>query len=166
MPAFQKKNPLDFKTQYGLGFDPQDDEIVVDFFCGGGGAGTGLEMGLGRPVTIAKNHSPATIRRAPAVISRCRDDIVSPYLVHRRPDHKKQKQAPTKDHWTQVEERYLTRAFKEAREAADCYKGWKEEEMPGFHEVRHVSLWHGFHRPVAPSYLSLPTSKPAQVPSS
>ncbi|MBV4540118.1 hypothetical protein [Pseudomonas vlassakiae] len=23
---------------------------MVDFFCGGGGAGTGLEMGLGRPV--------------------------------------------------------------------------------------------------------------------
>lgn len=61
MPAFRKKNPLDFKTQYGLGFDPQDDEIVVDFFCGGGGAGTGLEMGLGRPVTVAKNHSPAAI---------------------------------------------------------------------------------------------------------
>ena len=61
MSAFQKKNPLDFKTQYGLGFDPQDDEIVVDFFCGGGGAGTGLEMGLGRPVTVAKNHSPVAI---------------------------------------------------------------------------------------------------------
>ncbi|MFF3699687.1 MULTISPECIES: DNA cytosine methyltransferase [Pseudomonas] len=61
MSAFQKKNPLDFKTQYGLGFDPQDDEIVVDFFCGGGGAGTGLEMGLGRAVTVAKNHSPAAI---------------------------------------------------------------------------------------------------------
>ncbi|USS53692.1 DNA cytosine methyltransferase [Pseudomonas kermanshahensis] len=61
MSAFQKKNQLDFKTQYGLGFDPQDDEIVVDFFCGGGGAGTGLEIGLGRPVTVAKNHSPAAI---------------------------------------------------------------------------------------------------------
>ncbi|WP_349987160.1 DNA cytosine methyltransferase [Pseudomonas alloputida] len=61
MSVFQKKNPLDFKTQYGLGFDPQDDEIVVDFFCGGGGAGAGLEMGLGRPVTVAKNHSPAAI---------------------------------------------------------------------------------------------------------
>ncbi len=56
-----KKHPLDFKTQYGLGFDPRDDEIVVDFFCGGGGAGTGLEMGLGRAVTVAKNHNPAAI---------------------------------------------------------------------------------------------------------
>lgn len=56
-----KNHQLDFKTQYGLGLNPQDDEIVVDFFCGGGGAGTGLEMGLGRAVTVAKNHSPAAI---------------------------------------------------------------------------------------------------------
>ena len=65
--SISEKEPARLQTQYGLGFDPQDDETVVDFFCGGGGAGTGLEMGLGlgRPVTIAKNHSPATIRRAP-----------------------------------------------------------------------------------------------------
>ena len=61
MSAQQKKHPFDFKTQYGLGFNPQDDEIVVDFFCGGGGAGTGLEMGLGRTVSVAKNHSPQAI---------------------------------------------------------------------------------------------------------
>lgn len=61
MSAQQKKHPFDFKTQYGLGFSTQDDEIVVDFFCGGGGAGTGLEMGLGRAVNVAKNHSPAAI---------------------------------------------------------------------------------------------------------
>ncbi|WP_122434270.1 DNA cytosine methyltransferase [Pseudomonas viridiflava] len=56
-----KRVPLDFKTQYSLGFNAQDDEIVVDFFCGGGGAGTGLEMGLGRNVSVAKNHSAAAI---------------------------------------------------------------------------------------------------------
>ena len=61
MSAQQKKHPFDFKTQYGLGFNQQDDEIIVDFFCGGGGAGTGLEMGLGRAVTVAKNHSAAAI---------------------------------------------------------------------------------------------------------
>ena len=38
MSAHQKIHPFDFKTQYGLGFNQQDDEIVVDFFCGGGGA--------------------------------------------------------------------------------------------------------------------------------
>ncbi|MFJ4193975.1 DNA cytosine methyltransferase [Pseudomonas sp. NPDC089534] len=56
-----KKHPLDFKTQYALGFSSLDEEIVVDFFCGGGGAGTGLEIGLGRLVNEAKNHSPAAI---------------------------------------------------------------------------------------------------------
>ncbi|KTC27966.1 DNA methyltransferase [Pseudomonas sp. ICMP 19500] len=61
MSARNKTHPFDFKTQYGLGFNPQDDEIVVDFFCGGGGAGTGLEMGLGRTVNVAKNHSPQAI---------------------------------------------------------------------------------------------------------
>lgn len=61
MSARNKTKPFDFKTQYGLGFNPQDDEIVVDFFCGGGGAGTGLEMGLGRTVNVAKNHSPQAI---------------------------------------------------------------------------------------------------------
>jgi len=61
MSAQKKKHTFDFKTQYGLGFSTQDDEIVVDFFCGGGGAGTGLEMGLGRAVNVAKNHSAAAI---------------------------------------------------------------------------------------------------------
>ena len=44
MIAHMIKHPFDFKTQYGLGFNPQDDEIVVDFFCGGGGTGTGLDI--------------------------------------------------------------------------------------------------------------------------
>ncbi|AZE22499.1 DNA cytosine methyltransferase [Pseudomonas chlororaphis] len=60
MTSFTKV-PFDFKTQYHLGFSAQDDEIVVDFFCGGGGAGAGLEMGLGRAVNVAKNHSSSAI---------------------------------------------------------------------------------------------------------
>lgn len=75
-----------------------------------------------------------------AVVSKCRDNTVSPFLVHRQPERMKQKQSQNKDHWTKVEERYLTRAFKEAREAAGCYKGWNDAEMPGFHEVRALSL--------------------------
>lgn len=38
-----------------------DDEIVVDLFAGGGGASTGLELGLQRPVSVAVNHSPIAI---------------------------------------------------------------------------------------------------------
>lgn len=37
------------------------DEIVVDNFAGGGGASTGIELALGRPVTVAINHDPAAI---------------------------------------------------------------------------------------------------------
>ncbi len=50
MSAHQKTHPFDFKTQYGLGFNPQDDEIVVDFFCGGGG--------FGRPSTVPIHGTP------------------------------------------------------------------------------------------------------------
>ncbi|AHC65011.1 integrase [Pseudomonas aeruginosa] len=75
-----------------------------------------------------------------AVLARCRDNVPSPFLIHRRPERKRQKQAEQKEHWTKVEERYLTRAFKDARDAAGCYSGWSEEEMPGFHEIRALSL--------------------------
>lgn len=37
------------------------DELVVDSFAGGGGASTGIEAALGRPVDIAINHDPEAI---------------------------------------------------------------------------------------------------------
>lgn len=37
------------------------DEIIVDNFAGGGGASTGIELAVGRPVDIAINHDPAAI---------------------------------------------------------------------------------------------------------
>lgn len=36
-------------------------ELIVDNFAGGGGASTGLELGLGRHIDIAINHDPAAI---------------------------------------------------------------------------------------------------------
>lgn len=50
-----------FATQYGLPLGDGDDCINVDLFAGGGGASTGIEMGLDRPVHIAINHNPAAI---------------------------------------------------------------------------------------------------------
>lgn len=47
-----------FKIQYGLNFT---DEIVIDLFAGGGGASTGLEIGLNRTVYSAINHNPKAI---------------------------------------------------------------------------------------------------------
>ncbi len=37
------------------------DEIVVDNFAGGGGASTGIEAAIGRPIDIAINHDPQAI---------------------------------------------------------------------------------------------------------
>ena len=36
-------------------------ELVIDNFAGGGGASTGIEEALGRPIDIAINHSPQAI---------------------------------------------------------------------------------------------------------
>ncbi|MCW7556447.1 DNA cytosine methyltransferase [Endozoicomonas gorgoniicola] len=44
--------------QMGLNFSG---ELIVDNFAGGGGASTGIEMALGRPVDIAINHDPEAI---------------------------------------------------------------------------------------------------------
>ncbi|WP_153785310.1 DNA cytosine methyltransferase [Pseudomonas sp. EMN2] len=61
MTAFQKKQPLDFNTQFALSLNEDDDAIIIDLFAGGGGASTGLEIGLGRKVAVAINHNPKAI---------------------------------------------------------------------------------------------------------
>jgi DNA (cytosine-5)-methyltransferase 1 len=38
-----------------------DDELIVDNFAGGGGASTGIELALGRPIDIAINHDPEAL---------------------------------------------------------------------------------------------------------
>lgn len=43
----------------GCGLEP--DELIVDFFAGGGGASQGIARALGRPVDVAINHDPEAI---------------------------------------------------------------------------------------------------------
>lgn len=47
-----------FNTQFELN---SGEKIIVDFFAGGGGASTGLEIGLNRPVYVAVNHNPKAL---------------------------------------------------------------------------------------------------------
>ena len=47
-----------FKTQFALNFG---NKILVDFFAGGGGASTGLEMGLNASIFAAVNHNPKAL---------------------------------------------------------------------------------------------------------
>lgn len=50
---------MNYRTTPQLGWN--FDELVVDNFAGGGGASTGIEAALGRPVDIAINHDPQAI---------------------------------------------------------------------------------------------------------
>lgn len=54
------------------------DEIIVDNFAGGGGASTGIELALGRPIDIAINHDPDAIEMHKK-ITHIQNIYVNPY---------------------------------------------------------------------------------------
>lgn len=68
------------------------------------------------------------------LLSKARDDVASPYIVHRLPDRARpsDKRASARTHHTQVMPEQLTRAFQDAREAA----GVTGDNPPSFHEIR------------------------------
>lgn len=70
-----------------------------------------------------------------AIIRRCRDDLASPYMVHRKPE-RKIKDRKGMDHWTQVKPEMLTRAFAEARDETGLFDDVPPEKKPTFHEIR------------------------------
>jgi DNA (cytosine-5)-methyltransferase 1 len=41
--------------------DLDPNELVIDYFAGGGGASTGIEEAIGRPIDIALNHDPEAV---------------------------------------------------------------------------------------------------------
>lgn len=69
-----------------------------------------------------------------ALVARCRDDVVSPYLVHRLPEKARPQalKAVARVHHTQVLPEQITRAFADARDAA----GITVDNPPTFHEIR------------------------------
>lgn len=68
------------------------------------------------------------------LISRARDAVVSPYIVHRLPEKARPQhmRAGGRDHHTQVLPEQLTRAFADARDAAEIVG----DNPPSFHEIR------------------------------
>lgn len=68
------------------------------------------------------------------LVAHARDNVVSPYIVHRLPDKARPSEMRAKDrtHHTQVMADQLTRAFAEVRDAA----GVGGENPPTFHEIR------------------------------
>lgn len=75
-----------------------------------------------------------------AIITRCRDEIASPFLIHRRPAAINPKYRKSKAHWTEVSCEMLTRAFKEARDVAKPYPKLSDAEQPTFHEIRALAV--------------------------
>lgn len=68
------------------------------------------------------------------LLARCRDAVVSPYLIHRLPEKARPSnmRAKDRDHHTQVLPEQLSRAFATARDAA----GIDGDNPPTFHEIR------------------------------
>jgi integrase len=64
------------------------------------------------------------------------DDIVSPFLIHRRPDRARREWMDGKAHWSYINPNYVSRAFQDARDASGYYKDLEPDEKPSFHEIR------------------------------
>jgi len=72
------------------------------------------------------------------VVSECRDDTASPYLVHRK--HQKRVERANCDHWTQVSPEMITREFKEIRDSLEIFEGITMNTRPTFHEIRALGI--------------------------
>lgn len=68
------------------------------------------------------------------LLKRCKDDVASPFVIHRLPEKARpsDKRAKTRKHHTQVLPEQLSRAFAAARDAA----GVGGDAPPTFHEIR------------------------------
>lgn len=84
---------------------------------------------------LAITVSPALSK----IIKRCRDDIASPYMIHRKPKRKIKDRAGL-DHWTQVSPPMLGRAFADARDKCELFEGMDAATLPSFHEIRALGI--------------------------
>jgi hypothetical protein len=62
--------------------------------------------------------------------------VVSPYVVHYRPERRVRAELENKAHWTCVTPGHLSEVFKEARDAAGLWSHLPVEKRPTFHEIR------------------------------
>jgi integrase len=76
------------------------------------------------------------------VVDRCRDNTLSPYLIHRKPDRESQQnyKAKGKKHYTQITADYLTKAFAATRDELEIFKKTPIENRPTFHEIRSLGI--------------------------
>lgn len=70
------------------------------------------------------------------IIESSRDNIASPYVVHRLPDKRSNDISKEVKHPTQVAPDYLSRAFSALRDQVGVGKNLQMEQRPTFHEIR------------------------------
>lgn len=86
------------------------------------------------------SHLRISASKIQEILKRSRNSgIVSPYIVHRRPERKVEAKGRT--HWTQVTPDYLTKAFSKLVDSLDVFSEIPPEQRPTFHEIRSLGSW-------------------------
>ncbi|RCX00583.1 MULTISPECIES: phage integrase Arm DNA-binding domain-containing protein [Kosakonia] len=75
------------------------------------------------------------------IIERSRDNVASPYVVHRLPLKRSNPTSKEVHHPTQVAPDYLSRAFSALRDLVGVAANLPEEQRPTFHEIRALSAF-------------------------
>lgn len=74
------------------------------------------------------------------IIDNSRDNVASPFVVHRIPDRQVKRSKET-SHPTQVAPDYLSRSFSSLRDKLGLYDHLGIEERPTFHEIRALAAY-------------------------
>jgi integrase len=72
------------------------------------------------------------------VLKACRDEVASPFVIHRKPERRVRWQG--QEHWTQIKPEMVTRKFKEVSEKVSTIAAMPEPERPSFHEIRALGI--------------------------
>ena len=74
------------------------------------------------------------------VIAECRDNVASPFLIHRKPklhNHSRSDEV----HYTKIFPKYLSDEFKRIRDIANPYPDLTDAQQPGFHQGRALGIY-------------------------
>jgi enterobacteria phage integrase len=64
------------------------------------------------------------------------DNVLSPFLIHRKPIRRERSRHVSLPHWTYVIPSFLSKSFEEARTASGLYEELPVMQRPTFHEIR------------------------------
>ena len=76
------------------------------------------------------------------VIQGCRNEVVSPYLIHTRPKRiaRSGNKPPNRDHHTQILQDHFIKNVQKVRDATGLFKHLLARECPSFHEIRALGI--------------------------